>query len=157
MKKKKKSARRISWDKYFLKIAHLVCERSTCLKQKEGAVIVKNKRILTTGYNGAPVKLPHCLETGCLRQKKGLKNNEQLEICRGLDAIQNAIIQSATCGVSIKDSILYATHIPSITSAKIIINAGIKKIFIPFEKLESLAAGLLNQSGVEIRRMKWKD
>lgn len=152
--KKKSLTKRISWNEYFFKIARLVSERSTCLRQKEGAVIVKNKRILTTGYNGAPVKLPHCFEVGCLRKKKGLKDNEQLEVCRGLDAIQNAVMQAATCGISIKDSILYTTHIPSLTSAKIIINAGIKKIFIPQGKLEQLAANLLNQSRVGMGRTK---
>ncbi len=155
--KKKVKPERISWNKYFFKIARLVSERSTCLKQKEGAVIVKDKRILTTGYNGAPAKLPHCLEIGCIREEKGLKDNEQLEICRGLDAIQNAVIQAATCGVSIKDSVLYATHTPSITSVKIIINAGIKKILVSQGKLEPLAASLLSQSRVKIRRIKCRN
>ncbi len=155
--KKKNLAERISWNKYFFEIALLVSQRSTCLKQNEGAVIVKDKRILTTGYNGAPAKLPHCFEIGCLREKRKLKDNEQLEICRGLDAIQNAVIQAATCGVSIKDSVLYATHTPSITSVKIIINAGIKKILIPQGKLEPLAASLLGQSRVKIRRIKCRN
>lgn len=146
-----KHRKRISWDKYFFEIAKLVSERSTCLRRKEGAVIVRDKRILTTGYNGAPVKLPHCLETGCLREQRGFKgNNEQLEICRGLDAVQNAVIQSVICGVAIRDSILYATCVPSVTSVKIIINAGIKKIFIPCGELGELAAKILSQSKVRL-------
>jgi dCMP deaminase len=152
--KKKSLTKRISWNQYFFKIAQLVSERSTCLRQKEGAVVVKNKRILTAGYNGAPTKLPHCLEIGCLRKERGLKDNEQVELCRGLDAVQNAVIQAAIYAVSIRDSVLYTTCVPSITSTKIIINAGIKKIFIPHGKLEKIAASLLKQSKVKIRKIK---
>ncbi|MFH1855977.1 MAG: cytidine/deoxycytidylate deaminase family protein [Candidatus Omnitrophota bacterium] len=153
--KKHNTKQRISWDEYFFQIAQLAAKRSTCLKNKQGAVIVKDKRILTTGYNGAPVKSPHCLETGCLRDEEGLKNNtEKLEVCRGLDAIQNAIIQAVICGVSIKDSVLYTTCIPSIMSAKIIINAGIKEIFTAEKKLAKLANELLRQSKIKIRKIK---
>lgn len=153
--KRVKEVKRLSWDEYFLKIAHLLSKRSTCLKQQEGAVIVKNKRILTTGYNGAPKNFPHCGRIGCIRTKKGLKGSEKLEICRGLDAVQNAIIQAAVCGISIKDAFLYATFVPSITSVKIIINSGIEKIFIPDREFEPLAKDLLKESKIRLVKIRW--
>ncbi|RLE12258.1 cytidine deaminase, partial [Candidatus Aerophobetes bacterium] len=120
--------KRPSWDEYFMQITQLVAKRSTCLRRKVGAIQVRDKRILCTGYNGPPRGLAHCSEVGCLRDKLGIPSGERQEICRGLHAEQNAIIQAALYGISIKDSILYCTHQPCITCSKMIINAGIKKI-----------------------------
>ena len=101
--------KRPDWDNYFMKIAEIVSERSTCLRRKVGAVLVKEKRILATGYNGAPTGLPHCEEVGCVRQKLNIPSGERHELCRGLHAEQNAILQAAYHGVSIKGSKLYIT------------------------------------------------
>ncbi len=121
---------RPSWDEYFMAIAELVSSRSTCLRRKVGAVIVKDKRILATGYNGAPTGLPHCLDIGCLREKLHIPSGERQELCRGLHAEQNAILQAATNSrITLKGSVIYVTCQPCITCAKMIVNAGIKKIF----------------------------
>ena len=120
-----------------MQIALMVATRSTCLRRQVGAVIVKEKRILTTGYNGAPSGLPHCEEVGCLREKMGIPSGQRQEICRGLHAEQNAIIQAALYGIKIKDSVMYCTHQPCLTCSKMIINAGIKKIFFKEDKVKT--------------------
>ena len=106
------SHQRVSWPQYFMRIAHLVAERSTCLRRRVGAVAVKDKRILATGYNGAPAGIPHCLEIGCLRQQLGIPSGQRHEICRGLHAEQNVIIQAAVHGISLAGSELYCTTRP---------------------------------------------
>lgn len=145
---------RPSWDEYFMKIAHIVKERSTCLRRKVGAVLVKDMHILSTGYNGAPKGLPHCSETGCLREKLNIPSGQRHELCRGVHAEQNAIIQAAVFGVSTRGSTLYVTDFPCSICAKIIINAEIKEIVYdsPYEDPESL--NLLNSAGVIIRRFQ---
>jgi len=140
---------RPSWDKYFMQIAQLVASRSTCLRRKVGAVIVKDRRILTTGYNGAPRGLAHCSEVGCLRDKMKIAPGTRQELCRGLHAEQNAIIQAAMHGISIQNSVLYCTNQPCITCVKMIINAGIKKIFYKNNYPDELARQLLAEAGVE--------
>ncbi|MEA1939841.1 MAG: cytidine/deoxycytidylate deaminase family protein [Candidatus Caldatribacteriota bacterium] len=140
---------RPSWDEYFMEITELVSKRSTCLRRKVGAVIVKDKRILTTGYNGAPRGLSHCLEIGCLREKRNIKSGERQELCRGLHAEQNAIVQAALCGVSIAGSTLYCTNQPCITCAKMIINSDIKKIIYKEKYPDRLAREMLKEAGVE--------
>jgi dCMP deaminase len=145
---------RPDWDEYFLKIADLVSERSTCLRRRVGAVLVKEKRILSTGYNGAPSGVPHCLEVGCLREKMRIPSGERHELCRGLHAEQNAIIQAAYHGVSVKDSILYVTCHPCSVCAKMIINAGIRKVIISQGYPDSLAATMLKEGGVEVIERK---
>ncbi|OQY25257.1 MAG: cytidine deaminase [Desulfobacteraceae bacterium 4572_35.2] len=119
---------RPSWEKYFMDIACLVASRSTCLRRQVGAVIVKDKNVLTTGYNGTPSGIRHCSETGCLREQLNIPSGERHELCRGLHAEQNAIIQAAKHGVNIADSTLYCTNAPCVICAKMLINAGIKKI-----------------------------
>ena len=119
---------RPSWDRYFMDIAVLVSSRTTCLRRRVGAVIVKDKRLLSTGYNGAPVGLRHCAELGCLRQKLGVKSGEKHELCRAIHAEQNAIIQAATFGVPLQGASIYITHFPCVLCSKMIINAGIKRI-----------------------------
>ena len=123
-------------------------KRSTCLRRKVGAVIVKDKQILTTGYNGAPRGLFHCLEVGCLREKNKIISGERQELCRGLHAEQNAIVQAALCGVSIAGSTLYCTNQPCITCAKMIVNSGIKKIIYRDIYPDKLARELLKEAGV---------
>jgi len=140
---------RPSWDEYFMEITQLVSKRSTCLRRKVGAVIVKDKQILTSGYNGAPRGLLHCSEVGCLRDKMKICSGERQELCRGLHAEQNAIVQAALCGVNIAGSILYCTNQPCITCAKMIINSGIKKIIFKNVYPDKLAREVLKEAGVE--------
>ena len=119
---------RPSWDQYFMDIVELVSLRSTCLRRKVGAVLIKDKRILTTGYNGVPTGIRHCSEVGCLRDRMGVPSGERHELCRGLHAEQNAIIQAALHGVSIKGATLYCTNHPCIICAKMIINSVITTV-----------------------------
>ncbi len=112
-----------------MKIAELVASRSTCLRRSVGAIIVKDKRILATGYNGAPAGIEHCAVVGCLRQQMGVASGERHELCRGIHAEQNAIIQAAYHGVAIRGASLYCTNLPCSICAKMIINAGIEKIY----------------------------
>lgn len=145
---------RPSWDKYFMEIANVVATRSTCLRRQVGAVLVKEKRILTTGYNGAPRELAHCLEVGCLREQLGIPSGERQELCRGLHAEQNAIIQAAYHGVSIFGATLYCTHQPCITCAKMLINAGIERIIYEEAYPDELAEQILKEGKVELLRLK---
>jgi len=137
-----------------MEIAELVSKRSTCLRRKVGAVIVKDKRILATGYNGAPTGLPHCDEVGCIREKLKIPSGERHELCRGLHAEQNAIIQAAYHGVSIKDSVMYVTCHPCSVCVKMIINAGIKEVVIKEGYPDKLASQLLKESKIKIRYLK---
>ncbi len=137
-------------DEYFMEIAKVVAKRSTCLRQKVGAVIVKDKRILATGYNGAPSGLPHCDEVGCLREKLKVPSGERQELCRGVHAEQNAIIQAAKFGISVDGATLYSTHCPCIVCAKIIINAGIKRVVYGREYADRRGLELLKEAGIEI-------
>ncbi|TFG10136.1 cytidine deaminase [Candidatus Thorarchaeota archaeon] len=144
---------RKSRDVYFAEIADLVSSRSTCLRNQVGAVLVKDSQILSTGYNGAPKGLPHCEQVGCLREKMGVKPGERHELCRGLHAEQNAIIQAAYHGISVKDAILYCTTRPCVICTKMLINAGIKEIVYIEEYQDELAAELLNESKMQIRKI----
>jgi len=137
-----------------MQIARVVATRSTCLRRHVGAVLVKDKRILTTGYNGAPRGLPHCLEVGCLREQLGIPSGERQELCRGLHAEQNAIIQAAYYGVSIEGATLYCTHQPCITCAKMLINAGIKRIIFEEPYPDELAEQMLREAKVELIKIK---
>lgn len=141
---------RPSWDSYFMEIAEVVAQRSTCLRGKVGAVIVKDKRILTTGYNGAPSGLAHCREVGCTRQKLGIPSGQRHELCRGIHAEQNAIIQAAVWGISIKGGTMYSTVQPCSLCAKMLINAGIVKIVYKGEYPDKLSLSLLQEAGVEL-------
>ena len=138
-------------------IAFLVAKRSTCIRRSVGALIVKDKRILTTGYNGAPSGLKHCLETGCLREKLKIPSGEKHELCRGLHAEQNAIIQAALHGVSIKGATLFCTTLPCIICAKMIINAGIKKIYYGSGYADPLSEDMLNEAEVKVIKIDTKD
>jgi dCMP deaminase len=141
---------RPSWENYFMGITVLVAKRSTCLRRSVGAIIVKDKRILTTGYNGAPSGIRHCLEVGCLREQLNVASGERHELCRGIHAEQNAIIQAAFHGVSIKDSTLFCTNLPCSICAKMIINAGIKKIYYQSGYADAISEDMLQEASVEL-------
>ena len=144
---------RPSWGTYFMNITNLVAERSTCTRRAVGAVLVKNKRILSTGYNGAPTGLKHCREVGCLREQLGVESGKMHELCRGIHAEQNAIIQAAYHGVSVNGAVIYCTNQPCSICARMIINAGIKKIYYRSGYSDSLAKELLGEAGIEIMQI----
>ena len=141
---------RPSWDQYFMSIADLVAERSTCLRRHVGAVIVKDRHILATGYNGPPRGLAHCDETGCIRNELNVPSGERHELCRGIHAEQNAIIQSANYGTGISGSTIYTTHTPCSVCAKMIINAGILRVVSADEYPDELAAEMLRDAGIGV-------
>ena len=151
---KKSDYIRPSWDEYFIKIAALVAERSTCLRHHVGAIIVKDRRILTTGYNGAPAGLPDCLELGCLRNQLKIPSGERHEICRAIHAEQNAIIQAGKYGQDINGGTIYCTHSPCIVCAKMIVNAGIKR-FVTYMDYPDVGGvrELLKEAGVELAKV----
>ena len=145
---------RPSWDQYFASIARLVATRSTCLRRHVGAILVKEKRILSTGYNGAPAGLKHCIEVGCLREEASIPSGTRHELCRALHAEQNAIVQAAYHGISIAGSTLYCTNKPCVICSKMLINAGIKRIFYDKWYDDDLADAILDEAGIEIMRFK---
>ncbi|HDS15853.1 MAG TPA: cytidine deaminase [Proteobacteria bacterium] len=141
---------RPDWQTYFMDIAQLISRRSTCIRRQVGALIVKDNRILTTGYNGTPSGIRHCLERGCLRDQLQIPSGQRHELCRGLHAEQNAIIQAAHHGVSIESGELYCTNQPCIICAKMIINAGLKKIIIRDAYPDAMAAEMLDEAGLKV-------
>jgi dCMP deaminase len=138
-------------DEYFMEIAEVVAKRSTCLRNHVGAVIVRDKRILSTGYNGAPRNLEHCLDIGCMREQQNIASGTRHEICRAVHAEQNAIIQSALHGVSIEDATLYCTHQPCILCAKMIINSKLKRVVFANNYPDTEALRFFESAGVEVR------
>jgi dCMP deaminase len=154
--KKKSVPKRPSWDEYFLEVASLVSKRSTCLRRSVGAVLVKDKKILATGYNGAPSGLKHCIDIGCLREKLKIPSGQRHELCRGLHAEQNVILQAALYGVSTKGSILYVTNQPCVICAKMLINAGIEEIVIYSGYPDKLSKQFLQEAKIKIRRVNVK-
>jgi dCMP deaminase len=137
-------------DEYFLKIASVAAERSTCRRHHMGAVAVKDKHILATGYNGAPAGLKDCLELGCLRDELGIPSGERHEICRGIHAEQNVIIQATLHGVSLEGSTIYCTHTPCVLCAKMLVNAKIKR-FVSFRQYnDSSFIDLFKEAGIEV-------
>jgi dCMP deaminase len=141
---------RPSWDGYFLAIANMVRTRSTCLRRQVGAVVVKDKRILTTGYNGAPKGMKHCSELGCLRETQAVPSGERHELCRGIHAEQNAIVQAAAFGVNIHGSTLYCTHFPCVLCTKLLINAGIRRLVVDQPYPDDLSRRMLEEVGIEV-------
>lgn len=142
---------RPSWDEYFMEMAMLTAKRSTCMRRNVGAVIVQDKHIIATGYNGAPKGIPHCEEIGgCLRERQNIPSGERHELCRALHAEQNAIIQAATLAQSIEGASIYITHQPCVICAKMIINAGIKRIVVREGYPDKLAVDLLAEAGLKI-------
>ena len=151
-------------DEYFMRIAELVATRSTCTRNNVGAIIVKGKQIVSTGYNGPPAGTPHCDVTGCLREDLNIPSGQRHELCRGAHAEQNAIAQAAKHGIAINGATLYCTHQPCSICTKIIINAGIKKVIFQKAYPDPLALQLTKESGLELyvynpetkQRTPWK-
>ena len=145
---------RVSWDEYFMEIAEIVKTRSTCMRRQIGAVIVKDNRIITTGYNGAPSGGRHCTEIGtCYRQEHNIPSGERHEMCRALHAEQNAIIQAARIGNTTDGATIYVTNQPCVICAKMCINAGIRRIVYKDSYPDELAVKMLNEAGIELVKM----
>jgi dCMP deaminase len=145
--------KRPEWDTYFLEIVELVSKRSTCCRRAVGSGLVRDHRILATGYNGAPSKLQHCLDIGCLRAQLKIPSGERHELCRGLHAEQNAVIQAALHGVNTKGSTLYCTNHPCVICAKMIINAGVVRIVIRDGYHDKLAAQMLKEARISVKQL----
>lgn len=145
---------RPGWDDYFLEIAKIVAKRSTCLRRQVGALIVKDKRILATGYNGAPAGIVHCDLVGCVREKLKVPAGERHELCRGLHAEQNSIIQAALHGVRIDGSVLYCTHEPCSVCSKMIINAGIITVVVRDSYPDRLARKMFREAQVKVKLVR---
>ena len=141
---------RPSWNDYFLEVADLVATRSTCLRRQVGAVLVRDKRIISTGYNGAPRKLKHCSEVGCIRSENDIPSGQRYELCRGVHAEQNAIINAAYYGISTQDTVMYCSHQPCIICARIIINAGVVKVAHRGDFQDDIALELMKEAGIEL-------
>lgn len=146
-----KEIKRPDWDEYFLEIAKLVSRRATCLRRSVGAILVKDKKILASGYNGAPTGIMHCDKAGCIRTKLNIPSGQRHELCRGLHAEHNSLLQAALHGVSAKGATLYSTIQPCIICAKMLINAGIKEIVTSGKYPDKMAADFLKEAGVKIR------
>lgn len=142
---------RPNWDEYFMQMAELAATRSTCSRRKVGAAIIKNKHVIATGYNGVPRGIAHCEDRGgCLREKLNVPSGERHELCMGLHAEQNAIIQAATMGQAIEGSTIYVTNQPCVICAKMIINAGIRRIVVKSGYPDQLAVDILAEAGLKI-------
>ena len=149
--------KRPDWEIYFLKIAQLASTRSTCIRRHVGAVLVKEKKILATGYNGAPSGISHCVDVGCLRDEEQIPSGQRHELCRGLHAEQNAILQAAYHGVSIQGSVLFCTNFPCVICSKMLINAGIRQIFYLEGYPDPLSEKMLREAGMELHRIQMED
>ncbi|NLS45690.1 MAG: cytidine deaminase [Firmicutes bacterium] len=143
---------RPSWDEYFMGITRMVAERSTCLRRQVGAIAVRDRRILATGYNGAPKGLAHCGEVGCLREERRVPSGERHELCRGLHAEQNVIIQAALHGISIQGSTVYCTDHPCSLCIKMLVNAGIEEIVYCGDYPDELASEIAKEAGIKVRQ-----
>ena len=144
---------RPSWDEYFMEMAELARTRTTCLRRGVGAVIVKDNRVLATGYNGSPKGIAHCEEVGCLRQQMNVPSGKMHELCRGLHAEQNAIIQAAAMGHAVEGGTIYVTHQPCAICAKMIINAGIRRIVVKEGYPDEMAVEILAEAGLKAVRL----
>jgi dCMP deaminase len=142
---------RPDWDQYFMQMAEFAATRTTCLRRAVGAVIVKDRRVLATGYNGAPQGLTHCEELGCLRQQLNVPSGQRHELCRALHAEQNAIITAARYGVNIDGATIYVTTQPCVVCAKMLINAGITEIVYKNPYPDELSMNMLGESGIKLR------
>ncbi|MCK4956197.1 MAG: cytidine/deoxycytidylate deaminase family protein [Candidatus Cloacimonetes bacterium] len=147
---------RPNWQQYFMEMAFLAAKRSTCLRRKVGAVIVRNNQILSSGYNGAPKNITHCSETGCLREQMNVPSGERHELCRGVHAEQNSIIQAAVNGSSIAGAVLYCTNQPCIICSKLLINSEIRTIYISEAYPDKLAQKMLKEAGININLVDMK-
>ena len=152
------ATKRTNWDEYFLQIAKLVSTRSTCIRKQVGAVIVKDRHILATGYNGSPGGTKHCTEIGCLRTELNIPHGTRYEMCRACHGEENAILQSARYGVSIEGADIYCTHKPCVNCTKMILNSGIKRVFYDIDDLppDVLQDSLIEQANVEFIKLEEK-
>ena len=142
-------------DEYFLNIVEVVSSRTTCLRRRVGAILVKDGHIIATGYNGSPKGLKHCEEVGCIRQQLNIPSGERYELCRAVHAEENAIVQAAYHGISTKDSILYCNYLPCVHCFKLIINAGIKEIIFRDDTFkDEYRDTIMNESNIKIRKVK---
>ncbi|MBR3664730.1 MAG: cytidine/deoxycytidylate deaminase family protein [Desulfovibrio sp.] len=141
---------RLPWPDYFMHIVDLVRERSTCLRRHVGALAVRDNRILATGYNGVPQGLTHCLDTGCLRQQLGIPSGQRHEICRGLHAEQNVIIQAATNGISIQGADIYTTTYPCVLCCKMLINCKVRTIYYAEAYPDELSQSMFKEAGIPV-------
>ena len=152
---------RISWDEYFMEMAHLAARRTTCLRRAVGAVIVKDKRVIATGYNGVASGLEHCEKVGCLREELKVPSGQQHELCRAVHAEQNALIQAARMGISVEGASIYVTTYPCIICAKMLVGAGIKKIYTdnpyPDPLTGKLTVAYLKEAGIKVEKIKRKE
>jgi len=144
---------RPSWDEYFMSIAEQVAGRSTCLRRHTGAILVKDRRILATGYNGTPAGLAHCEDAGCIREARNIASGSHHELCRGIHAEQNAVIQAARHGIVIDGDTVYTTHQPCVLCAKILVNAGVVDIVYRDAYPDPLAEEILAEAGVRPRAL----
>ncbi len=145
---------RPTWDEYFAEMLNIVKKRSTCLRRDVSAIIVKDNRIISTGYNGSPKGVKHCEELGCIREQMGVPSGQRHELCRGIHAEQNAIIQAAVYGVSISGATIYVSHSPCVLCAKMIINAGIKNVKYLEGYPDEASLEILNEAGVCVEKLE---
>jgi dCMP deaminase len=149
---------RPSWDTYFLNITELVRSRSTCLRRTVGALLVRDKRILTTGYNGPPPGMRHCEELGgCLREQEGVPSGQRMELCRAVHAEANALLQAAIHGVAVRGAILYSTTAPCSGCAKLLISAGVKRVVYIEGYPDEMSAKLLSDAGAVVEKWSFVD
>lgn len=141
---------RPSWQQYFMRMAYLASTRSTCLRRAVGAALVRDNQILSTGYNGSPKNSPHCMDIGCLREQLKVPSGQKHELCRGVHAEQNAIIQAAINGSSTRDAVMYCTNQPCSICAKMIINAEIRQVFIANTYPDDLCLELFREADIEL-------
>ena len=145
---------RPSWDEYFMSIARQVATRSTCIRRQVGAVLVRDKRILATGYNGAPSGMPHCADVGCLREQLHVPSGKNHELCRAIHAEQNAVVQAARSGTVIEGATIYTTTAPCVLCVKILLNAGIREFVYGDSYPDELAQHFLDEADVSVRRVE---
>ncbi len=148
------------WDHRFMQMAHVIASWASCYQpeRKIGAVIVKDKRIMTTGYNGAPAGIKTCVERGeCLRRKMNIPSGQRQEFCYAVHAEQNAIVQAAKLGISIEDATLYCTHQPCVMCTKILINAGIRRVVYQHGYPDDFSLEILGESGVLVERYQQEE
>jgi len=150
-------AERMSWDEYFMQLTELVSKRSTCLRRNVGAVLVKSKTIISTGYNGAPRGTKHCFEAGCIRKEMNVPSGERHEICRAVHAEQNVIIISAQYGSTTQKTTMYVTNFPCVICAKMIVQSGIERLVYTSKYGDELSeiesAKILRQAGIQIQKI----
>ncbi len=149
--------KRKGWNAVWMEIAFLAAERSTCTRRSVGAVLVKNNMIISTGYNGAPKKATHCSSMGCIRETLSIPSGERHEVCRGVHAEQNAIIQCATSGASCDGATIYSTTYPCSICAKMIVNAGIKEVVYSGDYPDDMAKSIFEEAGIAVNKFKERE